>query len=111
MKRLLLTSISLALTLLLITTPPLSSISTAYAETITDAVAELPTSQATTLVNPHFGEPEDGELTVGHSNREADIVKEDETKRDKYTKEFILSDNSRMIALYSSAVHYEEGNA
>ena len=46
-----------------------------------------------------------------YANREKTVVKEDETKREKYSKEFILADNSRMIAVYSSAVHFEDDGA
>ncbi len=42
------------------------------------------------------------------SEAEAVIVGEDETRRDEYTKHFIMSDGSRRAVRYSQAVHYRE---
>ena len=108
MKRATRSWIAILLTVIMAVMTPLYHVSTAYAE-----IAQSTTAEATALrqVNAHFGEAEEGELTVGHANREKTVVKEDETKREKYSKEFILADNSRMIAVYSSAVHFEDDGA
>ena len=100
--------IAILLTVIITVTTPLYHVPTAYAENVPSAAEKTSTLQQ---VNAHFGEAEERELTVGHANREKTVVKEDETKREKYSKEFILADNSRMIAVYSSAVHFEDDGA
>jgi YD repeat-containing protein len=60
-------------------------------------------------INAHFGEPEEGELDEFVEETPATIIGEDETQRDRASKEFILSDLSRMLVLYPNAVHYDDG--
>jgi ABC-type transport system substrate-binding protein len=76
----------------------------------------IPTSNAAAIakgpqsftVNPHFGEPEGAALSAQTEASPATLVGEDETKREHTSKEFVFSDNSRMLVMYPQAVHYEE---
>lgn len=59
--------IAILLTVIMTVMTPLFHISTAYAENASSTAGETSTLQQ---VNAHFGEAEEGELTVGHANRE-----------------------------------------
>jgi len=98
--------LTVVLSLLLAITPVLPEVAKAAATP--DSPALAPATELAEQTPTEIVSEQPTQAPLAPASTQATILQEDKTKRDEYTKEYLMSDGSRMLVVYPDQVHYEK---